>query len=54
MAQGYAARCRKTPVKQQTKTLLVWLGLIVAVLALANLFNSSQQTTQQSYSKFIK
>ncbi|MCB9712832.1 MAG: ATP-dependent metallopeptidase FtsH/Yme1/Tma family protein [Myxococcales bacterium] len=41
-------------MKQQTKTLLVWLGLIVAVLALANLFNSSQQTTQQSYSKFVK
>jgi cell division protease FtsH len=41
-------------VKQQTKTLLVWLGLIVAVLALANLFNSSQQTTQISYAQFVR
>ena len=41
-------------MKQQTKTLLVWLGLIVAVLALANLFNSSQQTTQISYAQFIR
>jgi cell division protease FtsH len=41
-------------VKQQTKTLLVWLGLIVAVLALANLFNSSQQSTPVSYAHFIR
>ncbi len=31
----------------------MWLGLIVAVLALANLFNSSQQTSPISYAKFI-
>lgn len=41
-------------VKQQTKTLLVWLGLIVAVLALANLFNTSQSVTPISYAKFIE
>jgi len=39
-------------VKQQTKTLLVWLGLIVAVLALANLFNTSSQETEINYAKF--
>ena len=39
-------------MKQQTKTLLVWLGLIVAVLALANLFNTSSQDTEISYAKF--
>ena len=39
-------------MKQQTKTLLVWLGLIVAVLALANLFNTSSQETEISYAKF--
>src|SRR6185503_8664452 len=41
-------------VKQQTKTLLVWLGLIVAVLALANLFNTSQQVKSISYAKFVE
>jgi cell division protease FtsH len=41
-------------VKQQTKTLLVWLGLIVAVLALANLFNTSQQVKTISYAKFVE
>ncbi len=41
-------------MKQQTKTLLVWLGLIVAVLALANLFNTSQSVTTISYAKFIE
>jgi cell division protease FtsH len=41
-------------VKQQTKTLLVWLGLIVAVLALANLFNTSQSVTTISYAKFVE
>jgi cell division protease FtsH len=41
-------------VKQQTKTLLVWLALIVAVLALANLFNTSNQVTPISYAKFIE
>jgi cell division protease FtsH len=41
-------------VKQQTKTLLVWLGLIVAVLALANLFNTSNQVTPISYAKFVE
>jgi cell division protease FtsH len=40
-------------VKQQTKTLLVWLGLIVAVLALANLINTSESATTISYAKFI-
>ncbi|MBX7084303.1 MAG: ATP-dependent zinc metalloprotease FtsH [Nannocystaceae bacterium] len=41
-------------MKQQTKTLLVWLGLIVAVLALANLFNTSQQVKTISYAKFVE
>jgi len=41
-------------VKQQTKTLLVWLGLIVAVLALANMFNTSQETVSISYAKFME
>ena len=41
-------------MKQQTKTLLVWLGLIVAVLALANLFNTSQQVKSISYAKFVE
>jgi cell division protease FtsH len=40
-------------VKQQTKTLLVWLGLIVAVLALANLFNTSQNVKTISYAQFV-
>ena len=40
-------------MKQQTKTLLVWLGLIVAVLALANLINTSESATTISYAKFI-
>ena len=39
-------------MKQQTKTLLVWLGLIVAVLFLANLFNNSQKAEPLSYSQF--
>jgi cell division protease FtsH len=39
-------------VKQQTKTLLVWLGLIVAVLLLANLFNNSQKAEPLTYSEF--
>lgn len=41
-------------MKQQTKTLLVWLGLIVAVLALANLFNTSTSVTTISYAKFVE
>ena len=41
-------------MKQQTKTLLVWLGLIVAVLALANMFNTSQETVNISYAKFME
>jgi cell division protease FtsH len=41
-------------VKQQTKTLLVWLGLIVAVLFLANLFNNSQKAEPLTYSEFRK
>ena len=40
-------------MKQQTKTLLVWLGLIVAVLALANLFNTSQNVKTISYAQFV-
>ncbi|MBL9102078.1 MAG: ATP-dependent zinc metalloprotease FtsH [Myxococcales bacterium] len=40
-------------MKQQTKTLLVWLGLIVAVLALANMFNTSHETREISYAKFM-
>ena len=43
----------ETAVKQQTKTLLVWLGLIVAVLALANMFNTSREVVEISYAKFI-
>jgi cell division protease FtsH len=41
-------------VKQQTKTLLVWLGLIVAVLALANLFNHDHKVMDISYAKFME
>ncbi|HEY8376525.1 MAG TPA: ATP-dependent zinc metalloprotease FtsH, partial [Nannocystis sp.] len=41
-------------MKQQTKTLLVWLGLIVAVLALANMFNTSHEVVNISYAKFIE
>jgi cell division protease FtsH len=41
-------------VKQQTKTLLVWLVLIVAVLALANMLNTSQEVKQISYAKFME
>ncbi|MGH1340459.1 MAG: ATP-dependent zinc metalloprotease FtsH [Nannocystales bacterium] len=41
-------------MKQQTKTLLVWLGLIVAVLALANLFNTSTSVKTINYAKFIE
>jgi cell division protease FtsH len=41
-------------VKQQTKTLLVWLGLIVAVLLLANLFNNSQKAEPLTYSQFVE
>ncbi len=48
-----AADRSETAVKQQTKTLLVWLGLIVAVLALANLFNTSRDVVEISYAKFI-
>ncbi len=40
-------------MKQQTKTLLVWLGLIVAVLALANLFNTNHKVVDISYAKFM-
>ena len=39
-------------MKQQTKTLLVWLGLIVAVLLLANVFNNKQKAEQITYSEF--
>ncbi|NVB41596.1 ATP-dependent metallopeptidase FtsH/Yme1/Tma family protein [Pseudenhygromyxa sp. WMMC2535] len=39
-------------MKQQTKTLLVWLGLIVAVLVLANLLSNSQKPEQITYSQF--
>ncbi len=41
-------------MKQQTKTLLVWLCLIVAVLALANMFNTSQETVPITYAKFME
>ena len=41
-------------MKQQTKTLLVWLGLIVAVLALANMFNTSHEVVNISYAKFVE
>ena len=41
-------------MKQQTKTLLVWLGLIVAVLFLANLFNNSQKAEPLTYTEFRK
>jgi cell division protease FtsH len=39
-------------VKQQTKTLLVWLGLIVAVLFLANLFSNSNKANPKTYTEF--
>src|SRR5690606_13924044 len=48
------AKSKATDVKQQTKTLLVWLGLIVAVLFLANLFNNSQKAEPLTYSEFRK
>ncbi len=41
-------------MKQQTKTLLVWLCLILAVLALANMFNTGQDVVNITYSKFIE
>ncbi len=41
-------------MKQQTKTLLVWLCLIVAVLALANMLNTSQEVKHISYAKFME
>ena len=41
-------------VKQQHKTLLVWLALFVAVLGLAKLFNNSQEIAPRSYSEFIE
>ena len=41
-------------MKQQTKTLLVWLCLIVAVLALANMLNSSQEVKPVTYAKFME
>ncbi len=41
-------------MKQQTKTLLVWLGLIVAVLLLANLFNNAQKAEPLTYSQFVE
>lgn len=41
-------------VKQQTKTLLVWLCLIVAVLGLANMLNSSEEVKPVTYAKFMK
>ncbi|WP_276082612.1 ATP-dependent zinc metalloprotease FtsH [Nannocystis punicea] len=41
-------------MKQQTKTLLVWLGLIVGVLALANMFNTSHEVVNISYAKFVE
>ena len=41
-------------MKQQTKTLLVWLFLIVAVLALANMLNTSQEVRRISYAKFVE
>jgi len=40
-------------VKQQTKTIIVWLVLVVAVLALALLFNKSQAVEQRTYAEFI-
>ena len=41
-------------MKQQTKTLLVWLVLVVAVLVLANLWSHSQQVSHKSYSEFAE
>jgi len=41
-------------VKQQTKTFFIWLGLIVAVLIVANLINTSHQVQQVTYAKFIE
>ncbi|MCB9702456.1 MAG: ATP-dependent metallopeptidase FtsH/Yme1/Tma family protein [Myxococcales bacterium] len=41
-------------MKQQTKTLLVWLCLIVAVLALANMLNTSQEVKHVTYAKFME
>jgi cell division protease FtsH len=40
-------------VKQQTKTLFVWLVLLVGVLVLAHLFTQSQRVTQRTYSDFV-
>jgi cell division protease FtsH len=41
-------------VKQQAKTILVWVGLLMAVLVLANVFNTAQQTEHISYAKFVE
>ncbi len=41
-------------MKQQTKTFFIWLGLIVAVLIVANLINTSHQVQQVTYAKFIE
>ena len=40
-------------MKQQTKTLLVWLVLIVIVLGLAHVFNTSQEVTPRTYAEFV-
>jgi len=41
-------------VSSQSKTLLVWLGLIVAVLALANMFETRNEVVSLPYSKFYE
>ena len=41
-------------MKQQTKTLLVWLVLIVAVLGLANMFNNSSEVKERTYHQFTE
>ncbi len=42
------------PVKQQTKTLLVWAVLILAVVGLAHMFSRSQQVSQRTYAEFVR
>ena len=41
-------------MRQQTKTILVWLGLFAAVLLLVRTLNGPQQAEQVSYAQFVR
>ncbi|RMG93841.1 MAG: cell division protein FtsH, partial [Deltaproteobacteria bacterium] len=41
-------------MRQQTKTLLVWIGLFAAVLLLVRYLNGAGQTEQVSYARFME